>query len=437
MRELLLSIYIPSADRPKDLKRLVESILNTNKLDNVNYEIVIADNSRHSDYSAVTSKLQAHNIRVIRNQVHFDTAEENLFKNWHFCKGKYVWILGDDDPIIWNSVPRLLTEMKKNKKEIIIFNSNLISNNGQLVNFNRITLLKNQKIKDYRDFAKKYGLLYAASGFSTTIVKNEFFDSANGIQWFSKFSSKIYTHVTYLMSIDIPDSTIFIDEPLVNYRRNKSDELKRSKHWINHSKRNNYYYRFPWLTGLNEQFDELELQGHIDKDYRYNVWEQNHFKDRFLLTDLQMNLYFEQLLLAKRVNSQKILKDEQKILNAYFMRNYSFLGEFLHEIDSLYLEFFEYSNKSKMQKIFLTFKIRKIRFRLFKNIQLAQNVLENKDVKMHDFYDVSALSPTEVNKLKGPRKFSLINRKNIYLRYIKYLIRRFRVFDFLSWFLKS
>jgi hypothetical protein len=44
------------------------------------------------------------------------------------------------------------------------------------VNFHRITPLASDKIRDYRDFAKKYGMLYAASGFSTTIIKNEFFD---------------------------------------------------------------------------------------------------------------------------------------------------------------------------------------------------------------------------------------------------------------------
>ena len=189
-----LTLLIPSADRPQDIKNLITSISQSNVLNSIQYEIVIADNSQSHDYNKLGLNELSPNLKIYKNSEHFDTAEENLFNNWKFCTGKYVWILGDDDPILWNTLTRLITEIQKNEKKLIIFNSNLISNNGQLVNFDRIKVLKDFEVQTYRDFCQKYGMLYAASGFSTTVIRRDHFTEKEALAWISQFKSKIYSN---------------------------------------------------------------------------------------------------------------------------------------------------------------------------------------------------------------------------------------------------
>ena len=424
-----LTLLIPSADRPQDIKNLITSISQSNVLNSIQYEIVIADNSQSHDYNKLGLNELSPNLKIYKNSEHFDTAEENLFNNWKFCTGKYVWILGDDDPILWNTLTRLITEIQKNEKKLIIFNSNLISNNGQLVNFDRIKVLKDFEVQTYRDFCQKYGMLYAASGFSTTVIRRDHFTEKEALAWISQFKSKIYSHVTFLLSVDEANSTLFVDEALVNYRRNKSDEHAHSNHWENHSKRNEYFFRYPWLTGLNDQFNALEEKQKIQREFRFNVWEQDHFKNKFLLTDLQIQLFLEQVLLSTRNSKQIIPHSEYLELYKYFKSNYSFAIEYLDVIDKEYGKLYKKTSQGRFSifQLPLTVKTIRIRYNLFKVVTLTSNLIQNKTTIMNQFYSDSTHLNMEVvqdGKLGNP---IILKRKTILRNYFKYSIRNFKL----------
>lgn len=427
----LLTLLIPSADRPRDLKRLVSSILESEILKSIQYEIVIADNSQVYNYKALGLTELSPSINIYKNSKHFDTAEENLFHNWNFCNGDYVWILGDDDPILWNTVPRLITEIQKNEKKIIIFNSNLISNNGQIMNFQRIKPLNDFKVETYKDFCLKYGMLYAASGFSTTIIRRDHFEGQAALAWLNQFKSKIYSHVTFLLSIDEVDSTVFIDEAIVNYRRNKSDEQAHNKHWQNHAKRNKYYFRYPWLTGLIDQLRALEEKQKIQKIFKFNVWEQDHFKNKFLLTDLQLKLFLEQVLLSTRNLKQIIPRSEYLDLFEYFKVNYSFAMEYLETINREYERLHSQTGNVRIAILGFLFRMKtiRIRFRLFKIIALTSNLLQNKVVEMNQFYEDSEHLSLEIEQNFELTPPTVLTRKSILWSYIKYSIQNFKLVE--------
>lgn len=432
-----LTLLIPSADRPQDVKNLIHSILQSKELAKIQYEIVIADNSRSFDYNELGLTELTPKLKIYKNSEHFDTAEENLFNNWKFCTGKYVWILGDDDPIIWNTVPRLITEIQKNEKKIIIFNSNLISNNGQLVNFQRIKPIDDFEVQTYKDFCQKYGMLYAASGFSTTVIRKDHFNDKEALAWLSQFKSKIYSHVTFLLSIDVANSTLFIEEALVNYRRNKSDEQARSKHWQNHSKRNEYYFRYPWLTGLNNQFNALEAKQKIQSEFKFNVWEQDHFKNRFLLTDLQFKLFLEQVLLSTRDFKQVIPQSEYLELFEFFKGNYTIAMEFLDAINTLYEKLYKKTSQGKLPIFRLPLRVRTIRIRygLFKVVALTNNLIQNKRTNMNQFYEETIDLNLEAERYCEMCVPIILKRKTILRNYLKYSIQNFRLVEIVLKFL--
>lgn len=427
----ILTLLIPSADRPKDIKRLIETIAEDRMLNSIKYEVVIADNGELHNYDELGLNGLLPNIKIKKNSRHLDTAEENLFHNWNLCTGKYVWILGDDDPINWNAIPLLINEIQKNKKKIIIFNSNLISNNGQIIRFSRIKMQKDFKVKTYKDFCLNYGMLYAASGFSTTIIKREHIKEKEALEWLKQFRSKIYSHVTFLLSIDESNSTSFINAALVNYRRNKSDEQKHNKHWQNHSKRNEYYFRYPWLTGLNNQFNVLEEKQKISNNFRFNVWEQDHFKDRFLLTDLQFKLFLEQVLLSTRNVKQIIPQSEYLDLYKYFKSNYPFAMEYLDAINEEYVKLYKKISHGRFYVLQLPLLARTIRmrYRLFKIISLTHNLIQSKKVTMNQFYDHSRYLNLELEEEINLSDPIIIKPRNILKNYMKYSIQNFKLVE--------
>ena len=83
-----LSIFIPTFNRESSLIRIVEQIKRLNVPSNV--EIVIVDNN--SDYDIRSFE----DIRIIRNSVNTGMSW-NLVRPFLECKGKWLWILSDDD----------------------------------------------------------------------------------------------------------------------------------------------------------------------------------------------------------------------------------------------------------------------------------------------------------------------------------------------------
>lgn len=96
----LLSICIPTRNQPQALNRLLQSIVNQEKLCNV--EVIINDDS-DDDETKKIAKLYESNL-VIRYKKRFGSGvDSGIIELVQEAHGLYIWFIGDDD-IVRNAV---------------------------------------------------------------------------------------------------------------------------------------------------------------------------------------------------------------------------------------------------------------------------------------------------------------------------------------------
>ena len=95
--DLLLSILIPTYNRSYCLPKLLDSLGRNGYFENPRVEIVIADNCSNDSTQAIL-RSYASCARIIRNSLNVE-FQGNLIKLMHEARGRFLWIVGDDDVI--------------------------------------------------------------------------------------------------------------------------------------------------------------------------------------------------------------------------------------------------------------------------------------------------------------------------------------------------
>lgn len=105
----LLSICIPTRNRPQELAKTVKTIqgqiIASKSLDKV--EVLISDNTDEDTLKIDSSIWQDNNIRYVSNEGNIGYAR-NLNKLIRNAHGKYVWFLADDDIVLDSAVESIL-----------------------------------------------------------------------------------------------------------------------------------------------------------------------------------------------------------------------------------------------------------------------------------------------------------------------------------------
>lgn len=110
---MLLSICIPTYNRPEHLRNCLNSISQQNARD---FEVCISDNASKSDITKIIRPFKKKfKIKYKRNKRNLGFAM-NVLKVSLMAKGKFIWFLGDDDLVNKNSLNYLINLIKKNKK---------------------------------------------------------------------------------------------------------------------------------------------------------------------------------------------------------------------------------------------------------------------------------------------------------------------------------
>lgn len=126
--DILLSICIPTYNRPQELRRLIEGIKNQI---NPFVEIVIGDDSTDEKTEAVVNELIQQNVPLSykknRKRLGFD---RNLLSVSHMARGEYIWWLGDDDEILYDGIDYVLKIIRENKNNDFFFVNFHISDQG-------------------------------------------------------------------------------------------------------------------------------------------------------------------------------------------------------------------------------------------------------------------------------------------------------------------
>lgn len=124
MTSNLISFCIPTYNRPDTLITTISSILN--QKEKCPYEIVISDNSETDETAKVIESFQDNpKIRYHRNSTNIGSAA-NFAKVICFAKGRYVWLMSDDDCLFTGALSRINNLLSKEPKLVYIFASRLL-----------------------------------------------------------------------------------------------------------------------------------------------------------------------------------------------------------------------------------------------------------------------------------------------------------------------
>ncbi|MEI6378638.1 MAG: glycosyltransferase family 2 protein [Candidatus Falkowbacteria bacterium] len=120
-----ISVCIPTWNRSKYLKECLDSIVCQFSDESVynKVEIVISDNASNDDTEVVVNKYQAkfNNIYYSKNDINIGFSR-NVEKVIDCAHGKYVWLLGDDDIVVVDSLKVLLNKTNNKEYAAILLN---------------------------------------------------------------------------------------------------------------------------------------------------------------------------------------------------------------------------------------------------------------------------------------------------------------------------
>jgi len=185
----LLSIAIPTFNRYKYLKELIEQLLfQYQKIDKLKIEILIVDNASTDETRNYLTEISSTDFFYYRNQKNIG-ADANFIECVKKSKGNYVWLLGDDEKLENNALKTIIEILEKDNPSLIITLDKGYKNKA----------IYNLKYKNYNEivnFSAKNNphFLLAHSLISSNIFKRELFDT-------DKAMSKLKTNYGHMYAI--------------------------------------------------------------------------------------------------------------------------------------------------------------------------------------------------------------------------------------------
>lgn len=118
MMNKILTIAIPTYNRPQQIKRQVELLL-PQLTEEV--ELLVLDNHSPIAVDTLFNDSQLEKFTLIRNHVNIG-ADANIAKCYDLCRTKWLITLGDDDPVEDNAIATILNDIKSSDSETIFLN---------------------------------------------------------------------------------------------------------------------------------------------------------------------------------------------------------------------------------------------------------------------------------------------------------------------------
>ncbi len=127
----LITIGIPTRNRQKFLKRLLEQLETELKGHESEVEVLVSDNGSEDDTSGMCREMQKRlPLRYSRHaqNVGFDRNVTTLIEK---AEGEYLWMFGDDDLFTQGAIGRMIDALKKQKEPLGCVLANYVSLEGK------------------------------------------------------------------------------------------------------------------------------------------------------------------------------------------------------------------------------------------------------------------------------------------------------------------
>lgn len=127
---MLLSICIPNYNRIDCLNNCLNSVKIAKKYTKLKLEVCISDNNSEENIIPIIKKYKKYiNIKFKKNKKNFGMGK-NIISAVGMAKGEFVWVIGNDDLLLPNSLKKLNKIILGNKKlDFFFLNSYLLKSN--------------------------------------------------------------------------------------------------------------------------------------------------------------------------------------------------------------------------------------------------------------------------------------------------------------------
>lgn len=197
-----LSIVIPTYNRLNWIEGRMVSLELLLAGKGIAFEIIISDNHSNPSVESYYPEFNSRgNTTIIKPERHLQKAEENLFFALDYCRGEFVWILGDDDIPCRSGIDTMVSMIKSNKYDLMVFDSNRFLVNGSMINGN-LAYSNPEDLESVGDFVRKFGFWFTIAGFSNSVFRKP---TAEQIQLSQEILevSPIYSHVIWLVAVQV------------------------------------------------------------------------------------------------------------------------------------------------------------------------------------------------------------------------------------------
>ena len=154
-----LSICIPTYNRAPALADCLASIFKSARSYEEQIEVVIADNaSEDKTLDVVTEFQKLHSwIQYRRNRKNIGAAR-NIYNVIDMAAGEYIWVIGDDDKMTSEAIPRVFEYIEADYNLIITNFSHWVPDFSRLVGEHRMPLNLPESINDANQLMECFGL---------------------------------------------------------------------------------------------------------------------------------------------------------------------------------------------------------------------------------------------------------------------------------------
>ncbi len=260
MKNKLITIAIPSYNRPKELLRLLESIDSTQ---NEKIEIVICEDksSKREEISSVVNSFKdktIYEVKYYENKINLG-YDKNLKELIRKSSGDFIVFMGDDDTFIPNALDKLIEFLEQNKKLGYVLKSHqYIFKDGRVEKFRYFE--GNQIFKASEDtYIELFRKSVFISGFTINrdYIENLLIDNFDGGLLFQLY---------LLAEVSLNHDCAYFDTPL-------TQALEEGVPFFGNSESEKDLYTPGTITienSLNFLKGFFYITGYIDKKYKLN-----------------------------------------------------------------------------------------------------------------------------------------------------------------------
>ena len=246
----ILSICIPTYNRAailrENLKGIYEQLqsIATNEV-----ELIVSDNCSPDYTQDIVASMQKLGMPIVYNRNEENIgADRNFLKCMHMARGKYIYLLGDDDYLAYNAIERLLDVLRSNDFGLVYIDHRAKYDEDIMVYQNKLDFIK--KVSYYYTFMS--GCIFRKE--SINRVKNE-----------ERYIATCLLQMPfYLQSTLMCDTNLVIGFPIM--KQVGADSGNNGGY--------NYFEVFVrnYLTIVNEYIEDKNLSAWLKKDIWGSVW---------------------------------------------------------------------------------------------------------------------------------------------------------------------